>query len=217
VSSRASLTAVFRLMRAASSSAPAWSHSQKWVADFARLRAETSSAAWLLCARAGEDAAAFLANFGQLGVACESEMDGITHAARRYAAEFLRPGSGRCILKVDVRNAFNTCSRSDFLHVVREQFPEPFNYAAAAYGQESLLQFADAFLASRAGVHQGDPLGPLFFALALVVILRSIDTDALELNAWYLDEGTVGATTLAIRAFLNSLAQVAREHDPTLR
>jgi hypothetical protein len=173
-------------------------------------------AAKLLCARAGEDAAAFLANFGQLGVACESGMDGITHAARRYAAEFLRPGSGRCILKVDVRNAFNTCSRSDFLHVVREQFPELFNYAAAAYGHESLLQFADAFLASRAGVHQGDPLGPLFFALALVVILQSIDTDALELNAWYLDDGTVGATTLAIRAFLNSLAQVAREHDLTL-
>jgi hypothetical protein len=73
-----------------------------------------------------------------------------------------------------------------------------FNYAAAAYGHESLLQFADAFLASRAGVHQGDPLGPLFFALALVVILQSIDTDALELNAWYLDDGTVGATTLAI-------------------
>jgi hypothetical protein len=105
---------------------------------------------------------------------------------------------------------------SDFLHVVREQFPELFNYAAAAYGHESLLQFADAFLASRAGVHQGDPLGPLFFALALVVILQSIDTDALELNAWYLDDGTVGATTLAIRAFLNSLAQVAREHDLTL-
>jgi hypothetical protein len=81
-----------------------------------------------------------------------------------------------------VRNAFNTCSRSDFLHVVCEQFPELFNYAAAAYGHKSLLQFADAFLASRAGVHQGDPLGPLFFALALVVILQSIDTDALELT-----------------------------------
>jgi hypothetical protein len=91
----------------------------------------------------------------------------------------------RCILKVDVRNAFKTYSRSDFLHVGREQFPELFNYAAAAYGHESFLQFADAFLASRAGVHQGDPLGPLFFALALVVILKSIDTDALELNAWY--------------------------------
>jgi hypothetical protein len=59
----------------------------------------------------------------------------------------------------------------------------------------------------RAGVHQGDPLGPLFFALALVVILKSIDTDALELNACYLDNGTDGATTLAIR--VNSLAQVA--------
>jgi hypothetical protein len=61
-------------------------------------------AAKLLCARAGEDAAAFLANFGQLGVACESGMDGITHAARRYAAEFLHPGSGRCILKGNVQS-----------------------------------------------------------------------------------------------------------------
>jgi hypothetical protein len=173
-------------------------------------------AAKLLCTRAGEDAAAFLATFGQLGVACEAGMDGITHAARRYAAEFLRPGGGRCILKVDVRNAFNTCSRSDFLHMVREQFPELFHYATAAYGHESLLQFADVFLASRAGVHQGDPLGPLFFALSLVAILQSIDTDPLELNAWFLDDGTVGGTTLAIRGFLNSLAQVAREHDLAL-
>jgi hypothetical protein len=117
-SSRASLTAVFQLMRAASSSAPAWS--QKWVADSARLRAETSSAAWLRSCSA-HAAAAFLANFGQLGVACETGMDGITHAARRYAAEFLRPGSGRCILKVDVRSTFNTCSRSDFASTGAEE------------------------------------------------------------------------------------------------
>jgi hypothetical protein len=44
-------------------------------------------AAKLLCARAGEDAAAFLANFGQLGVACESGMDGIDATLRSSFAQ----------------------------------------------------------------------------------------------------------------------------------
>jgi hypothetical protein len=111
-------------------------------------------------------------------------------------------------LKVDVRNAVNTCSRSNFLHVVRVQFPEllttppPRTATNRCYSSRTpFSRAAPAFIrATRSDL--------LFFALALVVILRSIDTDALELNAWYLDDGTVGATTLAIRAFLDSLAQV---------
>jgi hypothetical protein len=47
-------------------------------------------AAKLLCARAGEDAAAFLANFGQLGVACESGMDGITQLDATLRSSFVQ-------------------------------------------------------------------------------------------------------------------------------
>jgi hypothetical protein len=46
---------------------------------------------------------------------------------------------------------------------------------------------------SRTGVQQGDPLGPLFFALVLQPVLSRIKREypALLLNAWYLDDGAL--------------------------
>ena len=47
-------------------------------------------------------------------------------------------------------------------------------------------------LQSQAGVQQGDPLGPLLFALALQEILPSLDPDhQLNLQSWYLDDGVL--------------------------
>ena len=56
-------------------------------------------------------------------------------------------------------------------------------------------------------------MGPLLFALALTAVLDEIDAEALELNAWYLDDGTVGGTLLAVRSFLDALIAKAAEHD----
>jgi hypothetical protein len=36
--------------------------------------------------------------------------------------------------------------------------------------------------------------------------------DGLELNAWYLDDGTVGGRTMTVRRFVDSLRQVSSEH-----
>ena len=173
-------------------------------------------AAKLLCSAVAPHAKEYLSRRGQLGVAVDGGMDGITHAARRYAAACVTGGSDRAIFKADVKNAFNSCKRSDFLHVVEQQFPELYAYAIAAYARPTLLQFTDTFISSCSGVQQGDPLGPLLFSLALAAILENIDTDALELNAWYLDDGTVGGRTSAIRAFVDALVRVAREHDLVL-
>ena len=43
------------------------------------------------------------------------------------------------------------------------------------------------------GVQQGDPLGPLGFALALQPIIEKIkrEVPGLLLNAWYLNDGTL--------------------------
>jgi hypothetical protein len=85
----------------------------------------------------------------------------------------------------------NCCSRTEFLQAVREHFPAVYDYAVAAYDEDTLLLFAGTLLASHAGVQQGDPLGPLFFSLALALLLENVGTDGLELNARYLDDGTV--------------------------
>jgi hypothetical protein len=60
------------------------------------------------------------------------------------------------------------------------------------------LSDAVVFLASRAGVQQGDPLGPLF-SLALARLLKNVAMDDLELNA-------------SVRRFVDSLRQVSAEH-----
>ena len=137
------------------------------------------------------------------------------HAVRRYARLYLCNGAARLrvLLKVDKRNAFNSCLRSDFLKIVRDEFPALYNYAVACYGETTLLLFAGIFLSSRAGVHQGDPLGPLLFALALTAILDEINAEALELNAWYLDDGAVGGTLKAVKLFLEALISKAAERD----
>ena len=58
-------------------------------------------------------------------------------------------------------------------------------------------------LSSSFGTQQGDPLGPLLFALALrraTAALRERCPD-LDLNAWYLDDGTlVGPRNSLVRA-----------------
>ena len=59
-------------------------------------------------------------------------------------------------------------------------------------------------LSSEAGVQQGDPLGPLFFALVLHKVVSAIDADdeCLDLlfQAWFLDDGVLaGKKSSALR------------------
>ena len=50
----------------------------------------------------------------------------------------------------------------------------------------------DDHILSTTGVQQGDPLGPLLFALVLhPLVLRVRDSCKLLFHAWYLDDGTI--------------------------
>jgi hypothetical protein len=54
--------------------------------------------------------------------------------------------------------------------------------------EDAVLLFAGTFLGSRAGVQQGDPLGPLLFFPVLALLLQNVETD----SACCLDDGAVG-------------------------
>src|SRR6202012_504455 len=111
------------------------------------------------------------------------------------------------VLKVDLRNAFNTVSRESVLAAVAQHFSVLLPYALAAYGAPTSLLFGDSEVASSSGVQQGDPLGPLFFALALAGARRaSGEPPELELEGWYLDDGVLGAPAAAVRSAFDALA-----------
>jgi Reverse transcriptase (RNA-dependent DNA polymerase) len=75
-------------------------------------------------------------------------------------------------------NAFNSVSRNAVLEHVFERVPSPGPYAAFAYGTPFMLYVDGApegsvALRSSDRVRQGDPCGPLLFALALQLVLQT--------------------------------------------
>ncbi len=96
-------------------------------------------------------------------------------------------------LKVDMKNAFNTLLRDKMLQSAK-QFPELAHWLAASYGSHSHLWFGEFVLSSQTGVQQGDPLGPLLFALTLMETIAEIERLHPLLNKWYLDDGVIFGT-----------------------
>ncbi|GJW79180.1 putative reverse transcriptase domain-containing protein [Tanacetum coccineum] len=96
------------------------------------------------------------------------------------------------MLTVDFSNAFNLVDRSALLHEVRVKCPSISLWVDFLYGQTSRLYIGDTHIWSATRVKQGDPLGPLLFALILHPLLHKIkDSCKLLLHAWYLDDRTV--------------------------
>ena len=75
---------------------------------------------------------------------------------------------------MDLDNGFNTGNQRVLLEEVKTHFPQLYPWVVPCYGQHSHLKFGDHRLSSEAGVQQGDPLGPLFFALLLQPVLLKI-------------------------------------------
>ena len=104
----------------------------------------------------------------------------------------------RVLVKLDMENAFNTMDREALLLAVRSTFPHLAPWADFSYGAHAGLWLDGKPLASRRGVQQGDPLGPLFFALALQIAIEKVKARAiaeapgdLDFMAFYLDDGTL--------------------------
>ncbi|GKD51664.1 putative reverse transcriptase domain-containing protein, partial [Tanacetum coccineum] len=110
---------------------------------------------------------------------------------KEMSNEYHNDGS-LAMLTMDFSNAFNLVDRSTLLHEVRVKCPSISLWVDFLYGQASRLYIGDTHIWSATEVQQGDPLGPLLFALILHPLLHKIkDSCKLLLHVWYLDDGTV--------------------------
>lgn len=137
---------------------------------------------------------------GQYGVAAKSgaEKMGLT-------AQLIHEAGG-IVLSIDGRNAFNALARDVMLRETAKQAPDLFAYASKIYSRQPSLRFnldgqaAAVEVLSQQGVQQGDPLGPLLFALAMYPIMKRFmehhQFQHVSLPA-YLDDVAIGCLTVA--------------------
>ena len=155
----------------------------------------------LLLGRYQDEAAAKLAP-EQLVVGVKRGAELIVHRLRSWASRAL---PDHFLLQLDFRNAFNTVLREALLQAIKEQCPWFLAYAKACYGSAVRLFSVDGLLLfSREGVQQGDPCGPLFFAVAIAALTRSLSSVPGIWSVWFLDDGHLAGP----RSTLNDLLPI---------
>ena len=129
----------------------------------------------------------------QVGVGVPLGCESVVHAMNSVQDDPHIPSGAKWSLLLDFSNAFNCVNREMMFEEVRARIPSIAAWMECCYGAQPLLHFGDHTILSCCGVQQGDPLGPLGFALALHPIVERINRElsTLLINVWYLDDGTL--------------------------
>ena len=122
----------------------------------------------------------------QLWVLTSEECEAAAHAARHYVRDCPHR---RVLVKIDMRNAFNSLGNDSFLSVALVRPPGLYNLLWQAYSSPTRLFFCEEGFASETGIQQGDPIGHALFALSVDEAARGVHS---EFNVWYLDDATLG-------------------------
>ena len=151
----------------------------------------------------------------QLGYGTPRGAEAAVHATRMYIHDNIER-SGKVILKIDFKNAFNSISRNKFLSLIHERYPGLYPYTHAAYDSASHLFIGDSALSSDEGGQQGDPEAPPIFCDTVNEITHKVES---ELNLWYLDDGNLGGDYAIVlrdfRMIISESAKLGLEVRPT--
>ena len=141
----------------------------------------------------------------QLGVGIPGGAEPAVHATRIFL-DNLQPGN--ILLKIDSQNAFNTVRRDVILEEIKEVFPELLPLADSTLARASDLIFGESLISSEEGAEQGDPLGSVYFCLAIRKLLMSLKS---ELVVAYLDTITLGGDAETVATDFDDLEKQARD------
>lgn len=141
----------------------------------------------------------------QLGFGVPGGCEAAVHTARRYTQNL---PADQVLVKIDFKNAFNCVRRDTILEAVALHIPELLPFATSAYSVASNLIFGENSLQSEEGIQQGDPLGPLFFCLAIKDLVGSLTTD---LKIAYLDDITIGGEASVVADNFLTIESMAKD------
>ncbi len=141
----------------------------------------------------------------QVGVGMRGGVEAVAHAIQTA----LDSNPEYVVLSVDMENAFNTVDRTAVFLAVKEHAPSLLPVVQWAYGQPTNLHVLGAPagtppILSHQGVRQGDPLGPLLFALALQKPLQGALQQVPGTSAVaFLDDCTIVGLPPAVRGIMH--------------
>ena len=111
----------------------------------------------------------------QIGVATKNGSEIIIDATRKWI-EKMSGNNNHTMLQLDLKNAFNLISRSVILRETKRYLSEILPWVRLCYAndEDSILSSGKFTLRSHSGIHQGDPLGPLLFAIVLQPVIKRL-------------------------------------------
>lgn len=149
----------------------------------------------------------------QLGFGTSGGCEAAAHAARQYTGSL---DQDSVVVKIDMRNAFNSVRRDHFLRQVREHAPSLYPLLWQAYSKPTPLYHGTSKIWSATGLQQGDPCGPAVFSLAIHPVASAVTS---PFNCWYLDDGILGGNINDIindlEQLVPRLAQIGLEVNPS--
>lgn len=140
---------------------------------------------------------------------------GLIHAASLYTDHMFNDEVSLSILCIDYSNAFNSIRRRFIYDELASTFPELCHYFHFAYAHKSEMYLNNGLQMASCctGIRQGDPMGPLYFALGVHQILRDLQVkfeNTITVLAYLDDINIFGPreTCLNVFSFLRSKSEV---------